>query len=243
MSHPVLRYSCLSVSIEKDELRQRRLDETSRLLGSTITILDEAWQQPCALPGWTRAHLASHLIIGAQNLLYLIESIKAGRQARWWPTSLQSLERGSERSALELQIDLDTSCGRVDAALDELNDLAANLTFIDEYGFEADVSFLPLLRLNEIMLHHVDLRCGFNVEDIDQHSARWLSELNILRHGKQLPSAHLESESGLMADVGPQTVSPPHIFAPDNILLGWITGRLQPETIEKFDLPTQPEVL
>lgn len=243
MSHPVLRFTQFEVSIGNDELHQRRLDETSRLLGDTITILDEAWQAPCALPGWTRAHLASHLILGAQNLLYLITNIKAGGHAKWWKTSLQSLERGSERSALELQIDLDTTCGRVDAALDELDTLPANLTFIDEYDGETEVKFLPLLRLNEVVLHHVDMRCGFEIDDIDQQCARWLCELNILRHSSQLPPAHLESTSGLVTDVGSQSVSPPRISAPDNILLGWITGRLSPEQLKEFDLPAQPEVL
>ena len=34
---------------------------TARLLGDTIALSDDEWRAPSRLPGWSRAHVASHV--------------------------------------------------------------------------------------------------------------------------------------------------------------------------------------
>ena len=51
----------LPVSATAAQLRSRKRDATQQLLGDTIAIHDDQWQLPSGLPGWTRAHVATHL--------------------------------------------------------------------------------------------------------------------------------------------------------------------------------------
>lgn len=214
-------------------VRRSKLTSTQRLLGDTITISQADWGQPTILPGWTRAHLATHLARNADVLRQAVERVVAGEPFRLDPDDdLTDLEQGSRRTPLDLQIDLDTTAG-------QLTEVFSSLTH-QQWQLPAGEGFtiadLPLARLNEVVLHHVDLDCGFSFVDIDPQVARWLLEWNVRRRTDlaDRPRITLQSSSGYQASLGSYggTVL---ISGSDANLLGWITGRLSPSTVSGAD--------
>jgi maleylpyruvate isomerase len=139
---------------------------------------------------------------------------------------VQDLEAGSRRSPLELQIDLDTSSGLLNDAFDQLTaeKWATPLRGSLDGLTAAD---LPMMRLNEVVLHHVDLDCGFVFGDIDPKTAAWLLAWNLYRRVDLVtgPGIALQTSSGdvLRAGSGPGVSE---VSGSDANLLGWLTGRL-----------------
>ena len=91
-------------------------------------------------------------------------------------------------------------------------------------GLQVPARLLPLARLLEVVIHHVDLDVGYEVTDIDA-AAEWLLEWCAfrLRHREDFPKLELVSESGFTrgghrrpADRGQWEQS---------ALLGWLMSR------------------
>jgi maleylpyruvate isomerase len=207
------------------EVRQLKMAATQRLLGDTIAISDSDWLGPTALPGWTRAHVATHLARNADVLRHYLMRL-ASRPELERDDLVQDLEAGSRRSPLEIQIDLDTSSALLNDSFDQvtaegwaspLNGRLDGLTAAD----------LPMLRLNEVVLHHVDLDCGFVFGDIDPRVAEWLLAWNLYRRTDLVtgPGISLMTGSGRVLRVGSRPGSS-EMTGSDANLLGWLTGRL-----------------
>lgn len=241
MSWDPVRQAALSDAAPVTGVRKHELEATQRLLGDTITISEKAWQEPVSLPGWTRAHVSTHLARNADAMVRSIDSLLTGRRGLMYDSDEDrdlAIERGSERSGLELQIDLDTSAGHLHRRLNELESVPGGLLVELLPGELLRSDLLPLIRLNEVVLHHADLECGFELIQIDPVVARWLLEWNAL--DVKLPNSagiHLKSESGLAFRLGSAS-STSVIRGSDSMLLGWLTGRLTTE--QAIELPASP---
>lgn len=221
------------------DLQKHKLDETSKLLGDTIAISQEDWQQPSLLPGWTRAHIASHLAINAEIVMQLVrhaQNAPAGTRVTLPWTSKEALERGSERTALELQVALDTTAGQLNQCLQSI---CPSFVFEMADGLKVNSDVLTVLRLNQTVLHHIDLNHGFTIDDVTEPVSTWLLQLNTLLPNvtKHVPSARIVSDNGIEAKVGPEKISMPTLTGPDNLLLGWLTGRMSKSRMIELDLP------
>lgn len=214
----------------------RGQEATQALLGDTIAITDELWQMPSRLVGWTRAHIATHIARHADGLARVLTQLKNNQ-----PTSLydsadaidDEIERGSERSALELQVDLDSSAGRLHEALTHLNRLAPGRPVSLTPSLTVRLDQLPIMRLNHLVLHHIDLDIGFTYKAINDQVAAWLLAYNAARVGRNsaYPAIRLMSDSGVVALIG-GSGRPQVVHGEDNLLLGWLTGRLPPDQID-----------
>ena len=223
--------------LDLSAVRARRHEATQSLLGDTIAITDEQWRQPTALPGWTRAHIAAHLARQADGLRHIMDQLRDGR-----PTSLyrdaaayrDDIERGSEQSALGLQTDLDTSAGRLHARFPELLEMPCDKPVRLSPQLTVRLDHLPLIRLNEVVLHHIDLDVGFTPADVEPDVAAWLLGFNaeLIGRGAAYPAIRLVADSGLTALIGGPG-RPHNVHGPDNRLLGWLTGRLGPDGIDE----------
>lgn len=219
-----------------ETLRKRVQEATQRLLGDTIGISDDDWNRPSLLPGWSRAHVAAHLSANADALAELIDAAARGRSVPLYPDDearAEGIERGSSMTGLELQICLDTSAGRLERAMDAVDDWSAPVELL---GRQLTLAQVPMARLSEIVMHHLDLDCGFDVGRIDSASARWLLQWVAFRcaGADDLPAIRLESTSGLSTEVGAggdrRTVS-----GSDGALWGWLVGRTGANAIEGAD--------
>ncbi len=68
-------------------LRLRKREATQALLGDTIRLGDDQWQEPSDLPGWTRAHVATHIARNAEAFVAAVEALLAGRPADALPVA------------------------------------------------------------------------------------------------------------------------------------------------------------
>ncbi|HSN42458.1 MAG TPA: maleylpyruvate isomerase family mycothiol-dependent enzyme [Propionibacteriaceae bacterium] len=210
------------------DVRQRKLEATQSLLGDTIRISEQAWHEPSRLPGWTRAHVATHLARNADAVAHVITGYLSGIPTRLYGSDQardHDIEVGADRDGLSLQIDLDTSAGELKRVFDLLppeSDAVIRLM----RGIRLPLTLLPLARLHEVVLHHIDLDCGFLIDDVDAEIARWLLEWAAFRIGQDPthPALNLHSASGFAAVVG-GLGEPVDVWGPDNRLLGWLTGR------------------
>ncbi len=221
-----------------ETLRKRIQEATQRLLGDTIGISDADWNRPSLLPGWSRAHVAAHLASNADALARLITEAVDGEQSRLYPDEglrAEGIERGSSMTGLELQICLDTSAGRLERAMDAVEDWSAPVELL---GRQLALAQVPMARLSEIIVHHLDLDCGFDVGRLDSASARWLLQWATSRHAQDadLPGLRLESTSGLTGDLG--AAADRHIVTgSDAALWGWLMGRTGADDLDGADGP------
>jgi len=223
-------------------VRTSRHEATQSLLGDTIGITDEQWNQPSRLPGWTRAHIATHLARNADAFVRIMDQLREGRPTNLYDSQAdrrEEIERGSERTALELQVDLDASAGRLHSQLPELMLLPPDRLVKLTPTLTVRLDRLPIARLGEVVLHHIDLDIGFSYQNIENHVAAWLLAFNTDRIGRNsaYPAMRIVADSGLTVLIG----GPGHpsvIHGADNFLLCWLTGRL-PST-EAEHLPLLP---
>jgi maleylpyruvate isomerase len=85
---------------------------------------------------------------------------------------------------------------------------------------------LPLARLLEVAIHHVDLDVGYEITDIDTQTAEWLLEWCgfRLQDREDFPKLQLTSDSGFTTAVG-SAGDPVAVSGSSANLLGWLLGR------------------
>ena len=211
-----------------------KTEATQRLLGYTIALTEEAWHEPSLLPGWSRAHVATHLARNAEYVRGLIEAATTGRPQPSHPDPeqvKQELEAGAVRSGLDLQIDLDSTAGALQTAIEAVTDWTPAV-LID--GAPLPLSAVPLMRLHEVYLHHIDLDCGFTADGVDPGAAAGLLRWALFRlRAAELPTIELRTES--LSDVignGERRVS---VRGTDARVWAWLTGRGGPEIVDGAD--------
>ena len=228
-------------------VRHRKMEATQHLLGDTIRLSDAEWQSPSLLPGWTRAHVATHIARNANGLARAARGVINGAPQPMYESETErqrEIERGSERTGLELQIDLDTSAGELNEMIDDM--LALTEDRLAEPvelrpNFSIPATLLPTARLAEVVLHRVDLGTGFTIDDVDEDIAGWLLDWVLLRLSTRIdiPRLRLVSSSGRVADTGTfgEVVE---VSGDDRHLVGWLTGRSDATRLRNADLAVLP---
>lgn len=228
-------------SMPVEDFHRWKPEATQRLLGYTIGISDEDWHRPSPLPGWSRAHLATHLARNAEHLALIAEAVNAGLPQPVPPSAAvrwADLERGADRTGLELQIDLDTTAGALQQTIERVTNWAAPVRL---RGRTWPLAVLPLARLHEVCIHHIDLDCDFSPDAVDPAGAAWLLRwvLDLLEDA-DLPALRLESDS-LVAEIG-KGGEARTVTGSDARLWAWLSGRLPPSAVSGAD-GLQPQLL
>lgn len=213
-----------SGSIRVAGIQQLIRDADQALLRDTIGILETDWHAPSLLPGWTRAHVATHLARGADRLRRLTANSRSGASVPEVSVTdrLEELEWGADRNGLELQIDLDTSASALTATWNAVTDWQRPVRY---QGRIRPLAILPVIRLHEISVHHLDLDCGFTAEQLSSEAAAPLLGWVIDRVRElDLPAIAIEAASGLTGVVGRGPVTATARGA-DAQLWAWLSGR------------------
>ena len=92
------------------------------------------------------------------------------------------------------------------------------------------------VRLLEVIIHHVDLDIGFEVDHIDQQTAEWLLEWCAFRFRSRddFPRLTLTSNSGFTVHVG-KSGEPRHVSGTSPNLLGWLMNRVDSSAVTGAD--------
>ncbi|MFL6063334.1 MAG: maleylpyruvate isomerase family mycothiol-dependent enzyme [Friedmanniella sp.] len=212
-----------------DRLLELLSTGTGRLLGETISVTDEDWRAPSRLPGWSRGHVATHIARQADGLVRLTEWARSGTRTDMYGSPGQredEIEAGALRSGLDLQVDLDTSAQQLEEAFAAVQEAGAWDALVElRGGLQVPARLLPLARLLEVTLHHVDLDLGYGVPDIDAPTADWLLEWCgfRLRQRDDFPRLELVSPTTRITVGSSGAGRTVHGSSPD--LLAWLTGR------------------
>jgi maleylpyruvate isomerase len=229
-----------SATTQLETLRGLVRTATQRLLGDTILVTDDQWRAPSRLPDWTRGHVATHIARHADALCRLAQWACTGERQDMYPSPehrASEIEAGAGRSGLDLQIDLDTSAGRLSAAFDEIEAANAWDAVVEmSRGLKVPARLLPLARLLEVAIHHVDLDVGYEITDIDTQTAEWLLEWCgfRLRDREDFPKLQLTSDSGFTTAVG-SAGDPVAVSGSSANLLGWLLGRTDASAVTGGD--------
>ena len=140
----------------------------ARLLTDLDGLTDvEAWH-PSLLPGWTVGHVLTHIARNADGLARMTRAAEHGEVAEQYVGGVVSraadIEAGADRRAIALVEDVRMSAFHLEQAWDELSDVGWAGTGLSVRG-EMPIATLPLRRLAEVEVHHVDLGLGYTADD------------------------------------------------------------------------------
>lgn len=121
------------------------------------------------LPGWTRAHVLTHLARNADGLVNLLTWARTGVEHQMYASDADrdaDIAEGANRIAALLHEDLSAANHRFFAAAEALPSTAWEATVAGRAGAEVPAHRIPLLRLSELAVHAVDLDCGLGFRDV-----------------------------------------------------------------------------
>ncbi|WP_435243689.1 maleylpyruvate isomerase family mycothiol-dependent enzyme [Streptomyces cucumeris] len=226
-------------------------EATDRLLTAVARLDDAALAGPSALPGWTRGHVLAHLARNADALVNLLTGARTGEDIpmyRGEEARDAEIARDAARPLPVHLADLRTTAARFDTAAAALPKELRSREVTLRGGLREPAARLPLRRLAEVELHHVDLAVGRTVADLPARfverqldvliSSRFAGHPGIPPLLLTVPGAGAGRRTG--RDPAPDEI-PVTVSGSPAALLGWLTGRTDGADLSCADGP--PPVL
>ena len=187
--------------------------------------------KPSWLPGWSRAHLISHVTRNAEALTNLVRWASTGIETPMYASDAQrvaNIERGAREPLAAMRAALEDGDRRLLEAFATLDDAAWDATVHTAHGRRISARQIPWLRAREVWIHAVDLRTvmaldQFPVDLTDALIAdvvRWRSERDDCPH-VVLSADDAAREWTMGANRGDLAV----VSGPLDRLLAWLLGR------------------
>ena len=172
-----------------------------RMEAAVARLTDEDVRRPSLLPGWTRAHVLTHLADKTLTHVDLIEGAERNEVREQYPDGFANAQAavdvGAQRPAVELRADLARAFALLEAAWSRLGEQHWDRVGICVPG-PRSMAEIVLRHLRDVEVHHVDLDIGYSPTD-------WPVFFVEAELGKRLPQ---------LAD-----------RAPHSLLLAWLLGR------------------
>ncbi len=218
---------------------------THRVLERLDGLDDAAFRTPSALPGWTRGHVATHLARNADGLGRLVTWAATGLKTPMYdsPEARQrDIEAGAYQPATEICDDFRASSNALADALAAFPTAAHSVELTLGSGTSIVAWELPLVRIRELEIHHVDLAAGYRPEDWSPaFCARTLDQVaSGFSARPTMPFGWLRSTEGASWRIGSGDAS---LSGPANDLLAWLLGRSSGERLTpvgRSDVPPAP---
>jgi maleylpyruvate isomerase len=137
---------------------------TVRLVASAERLTPEELAGPSLCDGWTRGHVLTHVARNADSLVNLLTWARTGVETPQYPddeTRDAEIEAGAGRPLADLIADLQAASARFAEAMAEVPDGAWDVEVRWRSGKAAPARGIPVARLREVEIHHVDLDAGY----------------------------------------------------------------------------------
>lgn len=215
-------------------------EETERLLRTARALEDLS--APSLCPGWSRGHVLAHVARNADALTVCVRSAVEGTGETMYPSDEvrdADIESGARRPLAELLADVAESADRFAVAADRLRPEHDRRRVERTPGgpsFPARV--IPVMRLREVVFHHVDLDAGFGFDDLDSDVLGELldDQVNRLHHRTDAPAFRIRTDEGDTFAVGD---GGPLVTGTRGGVLLWLS-RQATSGVRSDELPTLP---
>lgn len=211
------------------------LDSGVARLAATLSALDDAGlRAPSALPGWSRAHVATHIARNADSLCNLLEWARTGAEIPQYPSVERrnaDIEAGAGRGRDALVEDVRASAARFAELARALPEDAWDVRVRAMAGYEHPAWYTILRRWHEVEAHHADLAAGYGPADWPDRYVDWALR-STLADMAALPAGQLRGLAGhriVVTDLGEEAVlgeaTGEEASGTARALLGWLSGR------------------
>jgi maleylpyruvate isomerase len=214
--------------------------ETSRLLETVRRLAPDSLSAPTLCTGWTRGHVLSHIARNADGLVNLVTAVTTGQKIPMYasPQAREAdIEAGSGRALEEQLADLEAGATRWREAAATLGEEHAEIRVESRGGSTVAGGYLPFMRLREVVIHHVDLRAGYDFADVgpDLVEAFLDDQVRRLRRDPASPGMTVRTDEGDAWSIGD---GEPTVSGSRSAVLGWLTRGLTDGVAG--DLPSLP---
>lgn len=217
--------------------------ETARLLATVDAMTFDELAAPSALPDWTRGHVLAHITGNAEGLGRRARSVGDGVPRAMYEspeTRGGDIDWRSRRSAAQHREAIaathddfvfDVAAIPADRAEDEME---VRLTL------RVKVADLPLLRLQEVSIHHADLGMpGYDWSDWPTELVAWALPrvTSSFASRDTFPVGWVEAD-GVRLVVGPDATT--GVSGSATEILAWLIGRAPGNGLEPIGVPSVP---
>jgi maleylpyruvate isomerase len=227
------------VTAEGLDLVTTATDRLIATLRGAVGVLSE----PSLLPGWTRAHVATHLARNADSFTWLLDGACVGERREQYPggpsTRAAAIEAGAARPDEDVLADVVRASARFSAACARVPEATWSSMVTPSAG-ELPASYLVWARVRELEVHHADLGLRYSPVDwparfVDAELPTRLEGLGSrLPRGTAVRVVRAGSEEAWEFGAGPASVT---VSGPGNALLAWLLGREAPGLEAPAGLP------
>jgi maleylpyruvate isomerase len=147
------------------ETLARVVESTAHLIATAEQFDDAAVREPSLLSGWTRGHVLTHAARNADALVRLLTWAATGVKTPMYASAQArdaEVEAGAGRSAAELLTDLRESSEKFAAQAAMLAPEQWTAQIEGRRGGGQAAGWLPWWRLEEVLVHHVDLDSSYS---------------------------------------------------------------------------------
>ncbi|MER7561628.1 maleylpyruvate isomerase family mycothiol-dependent enzyme [Streptomyces sp. NPDC097941] len=164
-------------------------------------LTDPGFTRPSYLPGWSRAHLVTHVARNADALVNLLTWARTGVETPMYASGDQrarEIEEGARRPAAELCAELLAADSRLAEEFAALPDACWTATVRTARGREVPASQVPWMRVREVWVHAVDLSVDTSFDDVPHDvCAALVDDVAASFRGRpDCPAVRLRSEDG-----------------------------------------------
>lgn len=142
-------------------------DGAAHLRGLMMRMADPAFAAPSLLPGWSRAHVLTHVARNADAMINLLDWARTGAPSPAYASREQrdrDIEAGAGRDPSDIRDDVLASSDRLAVAVRGMPDVAWS-SQVGDSGRPMPASDIPWLRAREMWVHSVDLDVGSSLAD------------------------------------------------------------------------------
>jgi maleylpyruvate isomerase len=210
--------------------------EATERLDLIVSGFDEhTMHQPSRLPGWSRAHVVTHLARNADALVNLMTWARTGVEHPMYASRADrdaDIDEGATRLAQILREDLRAACERYMAAATELPARAWSATVAGRLQHTIPACDIPSMRLFEVWVHLVDLDVDVTFADIPGHHLDQLVTGAAAAHADRPEwprvrvTVELPDDRTTTWDIGdPDADRTFEVAGPASDVIAWLTGR------------------
>jgi len=146
-------------------------DGAAHLRGLLDRMGDEAFAAPSALPGWSRAHVLSHVARNADAMMNLLYWARTGEETPAYVSREArdaDIAAGARRPPAAIREDVVSTSDKLAQVVKAMPDAAWRAIVRNGQGVEVAATEIAWMRAREMWIHSVDLDVGASFEDFPQ---------------------------------------------------------------------------